>query len=72
MSAPPRVESLHGTMIDLIIFDCDGVLIDSEVIANRVKAEELRQLGYVITTEQMIDRFADESRNASSVSFVRA
>jgi HAD superfamily hydrolase (TIGR01509 family) len=45
-------------MIDLIIFDCDGVLIDSEVIANRVKAEELRQLGYVITTEQMIDRFA--------------
>jgi HAD superfamily hydrolase (TIGR01509 family) len=45
-------------MIDLIIFDCDGVLIDSEVIANRVKADELRQLGYVITTEQMIDRFA--------------
>ena len=45
-------------MIDLIIFDCDGVLIDSEVIANRVKAEELGQLGYAITTEEMIDRFA--------------
>jgi HAD superfamily hydrolase (TIGR01509 family) len=45
-------------MTDLVIFDCDGVLIDSEVIANRVKAEELRQLGYAITTEEMIDRFA--------------
>ena len=26
----------------LVIFDCDGVLIDSEPIANRVLAEQLR------------------------------
>lgn len=30
---------------DLLIFDCDGVLVDSEPIANRVLNEELRALG---------------------------
>lgn len=33
-------------MIDLIIFDCDGVLVDSEVIGNRVYAEYLTAQGY--------------------------
>jgi HAD superfamily hydrolase (TIGR01509 family) len=33
-------------MIDLIIFDCDGVLVDSEVVGNRVYAEYLTALGY--------------------------
>ena len=33
-------------MIDLIIFDCDGVLVDSEVIENRVFAEYLTAQGY--------------------------
>ena len=27
------------TRPDLIIFDCDGVLVDSEIIAARVEAE---------------------------------
>ncbi|HXH02927.1 MAG TPA: HAD family hydrolase [Candidatus Competibacteraceae bacterium] len=27
--------------MDLVIFDCDGVLVDSEIIANRVVAQEL-------------------------------
>ena len=30
----------------LIIFDCDGVLVDSEIIACRVYASELGQLGF--------------------------
>jgi HAD superfamily hydrolase (TIGR01509 family) len=33
-------------MIDLIIFDCDGVLVDSEVVGNRVYAEYLTAQGY--------------------------
>ena len=33
-------------MIDLIIFDCDGVLVDSEIIGNRVFAEYLTAQGY--------------------------
>jgi HAD superfamily hydrolase (TIGR01509 family) len=42
----------------LIIFDCDGVLIDSEVIACRMMAEALTLEGYPITTEDMVHRFA--------------
>lgn len=42
----------------LIIFDCDGVLIDSEVIACRMMAEALTQEGYPISTEDMVLRFA--------------
>ena len=44
--------------VELIIFDCDGVLIESEIVVCRIAAEELTALGYPITTEQVIDRFA--------------
>lgn len=44
--------------VDAVIFDCDGVLIDSEIVACRIAAEELTRLGYAITTEQVIERFA--------------
>ena len=36
----------------LVIFDCDGVLVDSEPIVNRVVASELTQLGWPVTAEQ--------------------
>lgn len=42
---------------DLVIFDCDGVLIDSEVLACRIEAEELTALGYPITVEETVMRF---------------
>ncbi len=45
----------------LIIFDCDGVLIDSEVIACRVTADALTQAGYAISTEDLVLRFAGHS-----------
>ncbi len=41
----------------LVIFDCDGVLIDSEVIACRMMAEALTQEGYPITFAEMANRF---------------
>jgi HAD superfamily hydrolase (TIGR01509 family) len=43
--------------IDLIIFDCDGVLVDSEVISCRAHAETLTRHGYPITAEQVLRRF---------------
>ncbi|MGY4233113.1 HAD superfamily hydrolase (TIGR01509 family) [Bradyrhizobium sp. USDA 4449] len=43
--------------IDLIIFDCDGVLVDSEVISCRAHAEVLTRHGYPITSEQVLVRF---------------
>jgi HAD superfamily hydrolase (TIGR01509 family) len=42
---------------DLVIFDCDGVLVDSEPIFSRVHAEILSQCGYRITPESVGERF---------------
>lgn len=42
---------------ELIIFDCDGVLVDSEMIASRVLAREMTALGYPLTPEQCRARF---------------
>jgi HAD superfamily hydrolase (TIGR01509 family) len=41
----------------LVIFDCDGVLIDSEPVVNRVVAEELARLGWPMTAEESCTRF---------------
>ncbi len=48
---------------DLIVFDCDGVLVDSEVLARRAMQSVYRQAGIEVTTE-MVDavvgmKFAD-------------
>ena len=42
---------------DLVIFDCDGVLVDSEVISCRAHAETLTRHGYPITSDQVLKRF---------------
>ena len=42
----------------LIIFDCDGVLIDSEILSARVDSEILGEIGYEITPEELAHRFA--------------
>lgn len=44
-------------MGDLLIFDCDGVLVDSEPIANRVLNTELRGLGLDIGLEESTRAF---------------
>ena len=44
--------------VDLVIFDCDGVLVDSEPIAARVGAAVLTDLGWPVTPEELVDRFA--------------
>jgi HAD superfamily hydrolase (TIGR01509 family) len=43
--------------VDLIIFDCDGVLVDSEVISCRAHAATLTRHGYPITADQVLQRF---------------
>ena len=43
--------------IDLVIFDCDGVLVDSEVVSCRAHAEILTRYGYPITSDQVLVRF---------------
>ena len=43
---------------DLIIFDCDGVLVDSEIIAAQVESALLTESGYPIGVEEMGERFS--------------
>ena len=43
---------------ELIIFDCDGVLVDSEAISCGVLAEEARKLGSKLTNEEARRIFA--------------
>ena len=41
----------------LVIFDCDGVLVDSETIANRIMAEAITATGIPMTYEECRARF---------------
>ncbi len=41
----------------LVIFDCDGVLVDSEPVSNRVVAAECTALGWPMTTAEATAQF---------------
>lgn len=44
-----------------VIFDCDGVLVDSEPTSNRVLAEVLTEIGLPTTTEESMAAFMGKS-----------
>ena len=44
-------------VFELVIFDCDGVLVDSEIVVNRIYAEVSTEMGFPITTEEHIKKF---------------
>jgi beta-phosphoglucomutase-like phosphatase (HAD superfamily) len=48
---------------ELVIFDCDGVLVDSERITNQVFAQMLNELGIPVTLNDMFERFVGRSMN---------
>jgi HAD superfamily hydrolase (TIGR01509 family) len=43
--------------IKCIIFDCDGVLVDSEIIANRIEVEVKNEFGLAITLDEQLQKF---------------
>ncbi|MEG3767352.1 HAD family hydrolase [Alteromonas sp. 14N.309.X.WAT.G.H12] len=47
--------------IQLIIFDCDGVLIDSEVLAMRMWQQVLKERGATLTPAYFVDQFLGKS-----------
>jgi HAD superfamily hydrolase (TIGR01509 family) len=52
------------TKPDLIIFDCDGVLIDSEVLSCRCLSEALAGYGIKLGVDQALDLFLGRSVSA--------
>ncbi|HEY7132710.1 MAG TPA: HAD family phosphatase [Candidatus Limnocylindrales bacterium] len=42
---------------DLVIFDCDGVLVDSERLSIRLDVELLAQLGWPLTEDEIVEHF---------------
>ena len=50
--------------LGLVIFDCDGVLVDSERLTVAVEARMLTELGWPITTDEVVRRFVGGSSEA--------
>jgi HAD superfamily hydrolase (TIGR01509 family) len=56
-----RVNRAPNEPPDLVIFDCDGVLIDSERLAVTVDALMLADLGWPMAQEEIVERFVGRS-----------
>lgn len=48
MSMPP---------LELVIFDCDGVLVDTEPVSNRILANAIREAGLSMSAEEVASTF---------------
>ncbi|RIY03805.1 HAD family hydrolase [Aureimonas flava] len=44
--------------LSLVLFDCDGVLVDSEIISAKVDSTMLKEVGYDISPTEIAERFA--------------
>lgn len=47
--------------MELVVFDCDGVLVDSEPLAVRVEAELITELGWALGEDDVLERFVGRS-----------
>ncbi len=47
--------------LELVIFDCDGVLVDSERLAVRVDVTVLARLGWPLSEAEVVERFVGRS-----------
>ncbi|MER5746314.1 HAD family hydrolase [Streptomyces sp. NPDC002225] len=56
MIAPPAPE--------LVIFDCDGVLVDSEPLAVRVQVQVGAELGWPLTAQEVVEQFVGRSEKS--------
>jgi HAD superfamily hydrolase (TIGR01509 family) len=49
---------MNKTSYDLVIFDCDGVLVDSEPLANQVYVQMLAEYGFQVNTEEYLHKYS--------------
>ncbi len=59
------------TRPDLVIFDCDGVLVDSEPITNALLQEDLAQRGLTMTLDEIMARFIGGTMRGVAVEAAR-
>ena len=56
--------SRPGRRFDLVIFDCDGVLVDSEILSIRLDMELLAKLGWPMTQAEIVERWVGRTEEA--------
>lgn len=63
---PPHAEplALGARAVGLVIFDCDGVLVDTEPTANAVLVEVLREIGLEMGLDESMATFRGHSMQA--------
>lgn len=65
MRPPPPAYPVRVTdPIELVIFDCDGVLVDSEPLFVRLQIALGAELGWPLTQHEAIERFVGRSRQS--------
>jgi HAD superfamily hydrolase (TIGR01509 family) len=47
--------------LQLVIFDCDGVLVDSETLASELEVERFAEIGLPMTSAEIAERFLGRS-----------
>lgn len=55
------VPGVTARPVELVIFDCDGVLVDSERLSVRVEARLITELGWPLTEQDVLERFVGRS-----------
>jgi len=50
--------SMNPPSFELVIFDCDGVLVDSEPLANRIIVEMMGEYGYQVNEAEFLREFS--------------
>ncbi|GGY50759.1 hypothetical protein GCM10010363_34610 [Streptomyces omiyaensis] len=66
MTAPRFAARPGGTTgpVELVIFDCDGVLVDTEHLAVRLQIALGAELGRPLTADEVVERFIGRSKEA--------
>jgi HAD superfamily hydrolase (TIGR01509 family) len=55
--SPEEASVKPRSLPELVIFDCDGVLVDSELLANQVFLEKLTELGLKLSLADLFENF---------------
>jgi beta-phosphoglucomutase-like phosphatase (HAD superfamily) len=59
------------TRPDLVVFDCDGILVDTERLTVLVESRVLGELGWPMAPEEVVERWMGRSSQAQIADLVR-